>query len=77
MKLIDEKMVSYFGIMLVVDRSTKYLVTTESGNVIASVQKPELDPDVGWLYDWDSHCVCIASVDLEGMDWKDTLMEIE
>ena len=78
MKLLG-KTVNYFGIQLVVSQDTKYLVTTAKGEVIASEQIPDLDfdSDIGWLYDWGAYTVCVASVDLEGMDWKETLMEVK
>lgn len=78
MKLLG-KTVDYFGIQLNVSQDTKYLVTTSEGHVIASEQKPEFDDKSGWgwCYDWDEWITKIAKVDLEGMDWKDTLMEVE
>jgi len=76
MKLLG-KTVNYFGIQLVVSQDTKYLVTNSEGHVIASEQKPEFDYKNGWCYDWDEWITKITRVDLEGMDWKDTLMEVE
>lgn len=72
----DFKVVDYFGVMLGVNVDIKYLVTTPQGGVVASVNKPELDPELDWLYEWEDLNICIATVDLEGMDWKDTLMEV-
>jgi hypothetical protein len=79
MKLLtnDYKVVDYFGVQLSLEVDIKYLVTTAKGEVIASLDMPDLDPEIGWLYDWDAPSVCIADVDLEGMDWKDTLMEVK
>lgn len=70
------KTVDYFGIQLVVSICVKYLVTTKDGCVVTSQQKPELDINCGWLYDWQSFNEQVAVVDLEGMDWTDTLMEV-
>jgi hypothetical protein len=47
------------------------------GEVYGSKDEPELDHQNGWLYDYYAFSDYIASVDLEGMDWKDTLMEVE
>lgn len=73
----DFKMVDYFGVMLVVTHNIRYLVTTSYGIVVGSDNKPELDPEDYWAYEWDDFSIGIAKVDLEGMDWKDTLMEVE
>lgn len=71
------KVVNYFGVELMLDTEVKYLVTTKDGDIVASKHTPELDPQLGWLYDYDAHSEFIAVVDLEGMDWKDTLMEVK
>lgn len=71
------KTVDYFGVELCVNTGIKYLVTTPQGDVVASVDKPDSDPKLGWLYDYYAFSKCVAKVDLEGMDWKDTLMEVE
>lgn len=76
MKLLG-KTVNYFGIQLTVSQDTKYLVTTRDGDIIASEQMPMFYDDLGWCYDWGEWCTKIAKVDLEGMDWKYTLMEVE
>lgn len=79
MKLLSTmgfKQVMYFGLNLTVPESTQWLVTTPSGDVIASVGEPELDPKLGWLYDWDDRNQWVASVDLERMCWKDTSLQI-
>ncbi len=72
----DYKEVNYFGVTLAVDTTIKYLATTLNGDVVASIEKPDLDPSCGWLYSWEAFSTLIAVVDLEGMDWKDTLMEV-
>lgn len=46
----DFKTVDYFGITLVVGDKLKYLVTTSNGVVVGSINKPELDPKLDWLY---------------------------
>lgn len=72
----DFKVVDYFGVMLAMDTHIKYLVTTPQGDIVASLNEPELDPELGWLYMWEDFSISIAKVDLEGLDWKDTLMEV-
>ena len=75
MKLLV-KTVNYFGVLINVTDDTKYLVTSKEGNVYASNQKPMFYDDIGWCYDWEQWSNLVAEVDLEGMDWKDTLMEV-
>jgi hypothetical protein len=70
------KTVSYFGIDLIVADYIKFIVTNSRGEVYGSKDEPELDHQNGWLYDYYAFSDYIASVDLEGMDWKDTLMEV-
>jgi hypothetical protein len=72
----DYKEVNYFGVKLAVDSNIRWLTTTAKGEVIASFDKPDLDLDCGWLYSWEAFSTSIAVVDLEGMDWKDTLVEV-
>ncbi len=76
MKLLG-KTVNYFGIQLTIRPDTKYLVVTKFGFVWASEQRPMFDDDLGWCYDWELWADQVAEVDLEGMDWKDTLMEVK
>lgn len=71
------KTVDYFGVMLAVGDNIRYLATTKDGDVIAFDQKPARHMELGWLSACESFIVSIAKVDLEGMDWKDTLMEVE
>jgi hypothetical protein len=75
MKLLS-KTVDYFGLKLIVDKDTNYLTTSPEGSVIASFGVPELDPTLGWMYDWGTYTTVVAEVDLEGVDWKDTLVEV-
>lgn len=75
MKLLS-KTVDYFGLKLIVDKDTNYLTTSLEGSVIASFCVPELDHTLGWMYDWGTYTTVVAEVDLEGMDWKDSLVEV-
>lgn len=79
MKLLSTlgfKQVMYFGLILTVPESTKWLVSTPTGDVIASIGEPDLDLKLGWLYNWEDMNQWVASVDLEGLDWKDTSLEL-
>lgn len=73
----DFKTVDYFGIELTIDNKLHYLATTNIGDVIASNNPLVLDPKCGWLSEWEDFTEIVATVDLEGMDWKDTLVEVE
>lgn len=70
------KTVNYFGIKLTIDVKLRYLATTERGDVVASNNTLLLDPSCGWLSEWEDFTEIVAVVDLEGMDWKDTLVEV-
>lgn len=72
----DFKVVDYFGVELTIDNKLRYLATTERGDVVASNSILTLDPSCGWLSEWEDFTDIIAVVDLEGLDWKDTLMEV-
>lgn len=72
----DFKTVDYFGIQITVESDINYLATTSSGVVIAFEQEPELDPKCGWLSQWEDFTISVATVDLEGRDWKETLLEV-
>jgi hypothetical protein len=69
------KKINYFGVELCVNRD-RYLATDENGCLYSHNDKPE--PRLG--YDWwesggGSSRICL--MDLEGMDWKDTLIDLE
>jgi hypothetical protein len=71
------KAVDYFGVALHVDVLCHTLATDSNGHVYA-YSDFDLKPTKRYGY-WD---ICgkatyhIATVDLEGMDWRDTLMSI-
>ena len=76
MKLIskpDTKKVNYFGIDLVVPRWTKYLATDKNGEITAYNSKPKLDK-TSWVF--VGRFCFVTDVDLEGQDWRETLMEV-
>lgn len=84
MKILQEfnqtKPVKYFGLYLNVPYTANYIATDEDGMVWCYDNKPEINKFYSdcWTYrGYDNNFIEIAEVDLEGMDWKDTLMEIK
>lgn len=74
MKPLFTKEVEYFGVKVMVPDNAKYLATSMSGTVIAS----DVAMKTGirtWGNDSAIYTVCL--VDLNGTDWKDTLVEIK
>lgn len=74
MKPVCTKEVEYFGVKLMVPENTKYLATSLYGTVLAS----EVAMKTGlctWGSDSAIYTVCV--VDLNGIDWRDTLVEIK
>ncbi|NHB93548.1 hypothetical protein [Photorhabdus cinerea] len=68
--------VEYFGIELLVPHWTKFIVTENKGFVLAWNKKPSQLKG-----DWNSKSPrsqyeIVAIVDLEDMDWKETLIEL-
>ena len=87
MKLLsipEQKKVTYFGIDIMVPVWGKFIVTEDDGVVLVFKSKPEpLDESnkkyyglVIWSDPDANDFVEVARVDLEGMDWKETLVEI-
>jgi len=77
MKLLSghkTKNIRYFGIDMTVRESVKFLATDEDGEVYGFDMKPTTKATFWhvseYAYDF------VADVDLEGMDWKDTLVEL-
>ncbi|NHB89932.1 hypothetical protein [Photorhabdus tasmaniensis] len=74
--LIKPIKVKYFGIELSVPFWTKFIVTDHNGIVSAQNEKP-LQSNGSWIsesvqYQYE----IVAIVDLENVDWKDTLIQI-
>ena len=65
--------VEYFGLTLTVPNDCEYIATDKSGKVYAYTNRPE-DRHSTWATYADY--VYIADVDLEGMDWRDTLQKV-
>lgn len=81
MKTKYTKEVEYFGMKLLVPDDAKWLSATESGEVIAHtcIIKPARINSCGFYIGTESykdHYVT-GGIDLNGIDWKDTLMEIK
>lgn len=88
MKLIElairTKQVEYFGMMLDIPETAKYLACDDSGELYAYESKPLKSTRPGsefWKPDYrateNTASFHIGYVDLEGMDWKDTLVSYE
>lgn len=86
MKLVsipEKKKIIYFGIELMVPIWTKYVATEDDGVVLAFISKPVVLDETGkkfGLVIWNNpdadEMEEVAKVDLEGMDWKETLVEV-
>ncbi|RAW91015.1 MULTISPECIES: hypothetical protein [unclassified Photorhabdus] len=77
--LIKPIKVNYFGIELSAPHWTKFIATDESGLVFACNMLPRTEFNCYERWDSDSPSFrdeIIAVVDLEEMDWKETLVEI-
>lgn len=79
MKLTTQfRTVDYFGIKLQVSEDVKFIATDEDGSVFTYTS--EVEPiNQAWLRKNNgelSHASKIAEVDLEGMNWHETLLEI-
>lgn len=78
MKIVKEiqKQVDYFGISLYVPSWTNYLATDSDGEVWAFSKNPEVEGK-NWVLSGVYEAEHVANVDLEGEDWKNTLVEYE
>ena len=76
MKLLSAPLslvVEYHGIRLAVPEGTKYIATDEDGAVYAYVDEPLALGTLAWTAHFYTE---VGRADLEGMDWKDTLMTL-
>ncbi len=69
------KTVNYFGLSLTVPEDIDYVATNSYGVVYGYFSEPELCDEF-----WDTHYdgfpkVRLATVNLHGLDWKETLRE--
>ncbi len=76
MKRIEGKdiKINYFGIELYVYHEMEFIATDSDGEVRAHYDEPTTDQSIFW---GSRSCSHVCNVDLEGMDWKETLMEIK
>lgn len=72
------KEVEYFGVKLMVPDNTKYLATNGIGAVHASNKELTISNiNAHWCTTGTGNLSFITKVDLNGIDWKDTLVEIK
>lgn len=75
MKTKYTKEVEYFGMRLLVREDVKFIATSEGGVILTTSGSFTFSGD-----SWVNACGtldCIHKVDLNGIDWKETLVEIE
>lgn len=69
--------VDYFGAIFTVPVRYKYLAADADGTVCAYEETPII---VGnnkcWTENLESDSCCVAEIDLDEMDWRDTFMEV-
>lgn len=71
------KTVNYFGLELTIEERFRFLHTDSNGEVWATEEKPHNHNGVMWAIsptEWGFKQ--IAEVDLEGMNWYDSLLEV-
>lgn len=75
------KIVNYFGLDFTVNENTNYLAVDANGYLysyqLKNDNKPEVDNDSSMWVMEDGKYDFVCEVDLEGLDWKDTLVEIK
>lgn len=69
--LSQTKTINYFGMGITIPDWAKYLATDRDGSVYAYDNKPSIDGD-DWFVDHSS-ITSIATVNLHGLDWRETL----
>ncbi|PQQ22299.1 hypothetical protein [Photorhabdus hindustanensis] len=74
--LIKPIKVNYFGIELLAPFWTKFIVTENKGIVLAWNKKPSQINGNWFSESPSSQYEIVAIIELEGMDWKETLVEI-
>lgn len=78
MKPVFTKEVEYFGVKIMVPENSKYLATNGMGSVYAS-NKELTASNINdyWCTTGAGTLALITKVDLNGIDWRETLMEIK
>lgn len=75
MKPVFTKEVEYFGMKIMVPEKAKYLVTSRYGTVLSSSEEPCIAQ--GEIWSSTGHLEQVNKLYLNGIDWKETLMEIK
>lgn len=71
-KLLSKE-VDYFGIKLTVPSDVMCIATDSEGLVYGYYNKPKLTDRYWNVSDMYDHVVSLATVELEGTDWRETL----
>jgi len=71
----SHRLVNYFDMIFTVSSEYRWIATDENGAIWVFDAEPHVRNDAYW--DCDTDCIHIANADLEGMDFKTTLREIE
>ena len=69
------KLVDYFGLPLIVETEVTHLATDENGSVFAYRSEPYRSHSVWDVLKGSGDYVC--SVNLEGVAWLDSLLEVQ
>lgn len=73
MKMINnQRVIKYFGLSLVIDAQSEFIATDKDGYVWSYTIKPHKEED-HWFTMY-GRCQELCKVDLEGIDWEDTLV---
>jgi hypothetical protein len=79
MKMLTEynetKLAQFHGLTLNVDTAAKWLAADSDGRVYGYVHEPSM-ADGLWYPTKGPSCLAVE-VDLEGMDWRETLIELD
>jgi hypothetical protein len=76
-QLTPQKSVNYHGINLIVPNNTKWLATDKSCLLCAYFENEPYDTGYNEWNNLHSDRIFICQVDLEGMDWRDSLVEVK
>lgn len=71
--------VNYYGIKFLVPSPVRYLAADKDGELFGYINKPVIEEEGWWLslgIGLNSADYRVAEVDLEGLDWKDSLLKV-
>lgn len=75
------KQIEYFGLTLTVPDEAKYISIDQDGEIIVwfSIHKPYVRMYTWGVEDWVGEVIefDLGQVDLEDLDWRETLVELE